>query len=420
MRRVKIPRLKITDPIRDSRLKRPLKPSKTWDKEVRGFVLIVTTRRAFWALSYQPRGINPATGKRWGGGVRHELGDAFQTSASVARARALEAKAQVRLGRDPHREQMVAAAAQAAGRAHKPTTIGDALALYLQVIDRRSRTSSATKRKSAHYIRKALRFAKLELTAPLTALDVHAIRTMLVSLKDGEHEVFFVFAALKRLAAWARKRQLITGDPIADLDEDEAPRRGRARDHTPSIETLRRIWAAVESEPPHIRALVRFMLLTPLRRREAEGLLWDEIERGRLRIPAKRAKKGTHELPLSAATLEIIAKRPQTGDRVFAAPSGAKSLNWTNLALRIRRAIGEQGRAKDERFSFHDFRRSFVSHLAERGFDVDLLDQILGHARKGVFGVYQRAARMPERERALEAWANLLLESNVVTFCARV
>ena len=46
--------------------------------------------------------------------------------------------------------------------------------------------------------------------------------------------------------------------------------------------------------------------------------------------------------------------------------------------------------------------------MAERGYDVDLLDQCLGHSRKGVFGVYQRASRMAERGRAMEAWGNLV------------
>jgi hypothetical protein len=49
-----------------------------------------------------------------------------------------------------------------------------------------------------------------------------------------------------------------------------------------------------------------------------------------------------------------------------------------------------------------------VSLLAEQNFDVDLLDQCLGHTRRGVFGVYQRASRMAERERALETWASLM------------
>ena len=34
-------------------------PSVTRDAEIAGLRLIVTTRRAFWAFAYQPRGINP-------------------------------------------------------------------------------------------------------------------------------------------------------------------------------------------------------------------------------------------------------------------------------------------------------------------------------------------------------------------------
>jgi hypothetical protein len=45
--------------------------------------------------------------------------------------------------------------------------------------------------------------------------------------------------------------------------------------------------------------------------------------------------------------------------------------------------------------------------LADK-FDVDLLDQCLAHTRKGVQAVYQRSGRMPERVRALAAWADLI------------
>ena len=66
----------------------------------------------------------------------------------------------------------------------------------------------------------------------------------------------------------------------------------------------------------------------------------------------------------------------------------------------------------------------FVSHLAGK-FDVDLLDQCLSHTRKGVFGVYQRSSRWPERVAALNAWAELICGEalpevdNVLRFIAR-
>ena len=61
--------IKITDAVRSARLRRvdgALVPSVTPDSEIPGFMLIVRLRRAFWCVDYQPRGVNPATGKRVG------------------------------------------------------------------------------------------------------------------------------------------------------------------------------------------------------------------------------------------------------------------------------------------------------------------------------------------------------------------
>jgi hypothetical protein len=55
-----MPTTKITEAVRSERLRRPLKPSVTRDSEIAGLTLIVTTRRAFWAFVYQPRGRNPS------------------------------------------------------------------------------------------------------------------------------------------------------------------------------------------------------------------------------------------------------------------------------------------------------------------------------------------------------------------------
>jgi integrase len=92
------------------------------------------------------------------------------------------------------------------------------------------------------------------------------------------------------------------------------------------------------------------------------------------------------------------------------------------LITRIRKQIGEDKSNRSARVTIHDTRRAFVSHLAGL-FDLDLLDQCLGHTRRGVFGVYQRSARWPERVRALNAWADLILgvveDRNVVPFRAR-
>ena len=84
-----MPTTKITEAVRTVALRRPLKPVVIRDGEIAGLCLIVTAKRSFWALVYQPRGINPATGKRWGGGTRHEICDAMLMPVSGGEKRPL-------------------------------------------------------------------------------------------------------------------------------------------------------------------------------------------------------------------------------------------------------------------------------------------------------------------------------------------
>jgi integrase len=156
--------------------------------------------------------------------------------------------------------------------------------------------------------------------------------------------------------------------------------------------------------------------------------LWSEVDLGgkRIVIRAERMKgRQPHSLPLSEPAIAILTERlscRSSDDRVFAPPSGGKTINWTWWVSRIRAAIDEDKLERSRRFNLHDLRRSFVSELAERGFDVDLLDQCLAHSRKGVFAVYQRSQRWREKETAMAAWGELVAPSvardNVVSLRA--
>ena len=426
-RRGKVPAtVKITEPVRSARLRKPLVPSVTRDSEVSGFALHITRTRSFWALSYQPKGVNPRTNRRWGGGVRHELGDAMLMTVAEARTAALAAKALVRAGRSPHHERLASTANAVAERAILPSTAGEALAAYTTALMNRRHPSETTRRKSIHYTRKAVRLMKAE-SLTLAALTPAMVRVMLETMQGSDGERDLVFRGLDRFLSWCVKQGLVETNPCATLDRDEKPRGATARDHVPTLEELYAVWTAVENELQ--RDLVRFLLLVPLRRNEAVGLAWSDVDLQlrRVRIPAHRAKnREAHELPLSAPAMAILkARKPAAkGELVFPGADDKPYTGLDHLLTRIRKRIGHADTKKAERFSFHDVRRSFVSLLAERGFDVDLLDQCLGHSRKGVFGIYQRASRMAERRRALEAWGELIAGEagsqgkNVVAFRA--
>jgi integrase len=413
----------ITEPTRQAALRLPLRPSVTKDNETAGFQLIVTTRRVFWVQFLQPRGLRP-DGRRWSV-VRHELGDARTMTVSEARTASLAAKAAIQQGKDPHRERLASTASSVALRAIFPTTVGEAAALYAQTIGARAHISDRTKRATGHYVGKAIRLLGGGDIA-LAAIDTAAVRLMLDKVNSSVFERHHVFGALDRFLTWCAKRELIPANPCDGVDRDDRPRAGRSRDHTPSIATLRRVWAAAEDAPDHVRALIRFLLLVPLRREEAQGLRWSEvsIDEKRVTIRAERMKgRQPHSLPLSGQALSILAERSAANDRVFAPPSGGRTINWNYWVTRIRVALGEDDLERSRRFNLHDVRRSFVSVLAEAEFDVDLLDQCLAHSRKGVFSVYQRSSRWREKESAMAAWAELVVPSvsrdNVVSIRAR-
>jgi integrase len=401
-----------------------LQPSVTRDTDIKGFALVVTARRAFWCLYFQPKGLNPTTGKRWGGGMRLELGDAFAMSLADARAAALSAKALVRQGRDPLRERMAATAAAVAARATLPETSADALDAYLKGVEQRQGVAANTRRLQTFYARKAIAELKAE-RLPLPAIDEPAIRLMLERVASPT-ERWHLFSAVRRFLGWARKRKLIDHNPCDDLDADDRPDKPRSRDNAPTLAVLRAVWNALEHEPPHARDMGRFLLLMPLRRSEAATLTWADVDLAekRISIPGARMKTGErHELPLSPAAIELLARRKQSSGLVFGTAAGKVYTDWGGVIDRLRKAIGQGEATKETRFTWHDVRRAFVSHLAGR-FDVDLLDQCLGHTRKGVFAIYQRSARWPERAAALNVWAAMVTgkesePSNVVPLTLR-
>jgi integrase len=419
-----MPTTKITESVRSVALRRPLKPAVIRDSEISGLCLVVTSRRAFWALVYQPRGVNPSTGRRWGGGVRHELCDAMMMPVHEARGAALAAKAIVRQGRSPHHEAMASRASAEAVRAIVPATVAEAIDTYEHALLTRRQPSERARKQAVYYARLACRLMNAG-ALPLAAIDARAVRLMLETAPGADAQRWHIYGALNRFLVWCRKNELISVNPCDALDRGDKPKPGAARDHVPSIATLRAIWTAAEGEPA--RDLLRFLLLLPLRRNEASGLRWSEVDfdQGRIRIGANRtnAHKKVDELPLSPPARAILEARKASGvgtfDLVFPFANGSPFTNWERMLARVRKAAGEDKKDRAARVSLHDFRRAFVSHLAGL-FDVDLLDQCLGHTRGGVLGVYQRSVRWPERVSALNAWADLVLgvtrDSNVRPF----
>jgi integrase len=413
---------KLTQTIVDALLRRGAEgrftKSITKDDRVGGLRLAVGPRRAVWTLSYIPHG-RTAAGKRLSR-VTMVVADATSVSLHEARGRAQEFKLQVSRGRDPLRERHSATATAISDRDFTAPTVDAAAKAYSDATLARAGATQQYLKQQTVYVAKAIRIMGVG-AFPVTTLGSKDIRTLLDRMDGSPSKRRHIFGALDRFLRWLRKRDVITVNPCGAVDADERPRLVVRRDYVPRLAELRAVWRSVEDLPGVTRDIVHFMLLMPLRRGEAAGLRWSEVDfaEGWIRISGPRMKnRKRHELPLSKPALEVLVRRRASAcsDLVFASPTGKPLNNWGRALDHIRLTLGQDDASRSERLCLHDFRRAFVTHLAEH-FDEEALDRVLAHSRSGVAGVYQHARYMNARPRIMEKWAEILLDqpaTNVV------
>jgi len=127
------------------------------------------------------------------------------------------------------------------------------------------------------------------------------------------------------------------------------------------------------------------------------------------RIPGEKMKMGEqHIVPLAKQALMLLRElKGLTGRGRYVFPSlrsGSRPMsdNTVNAALR------RLGYTSDE-MTGHGFRSLASTCLNEHGYHPDLIELQLAHAeRNQVRAAYNKAQRLPERRKMMEAWADYL------------
>jgi integrase len=144
---------------------------------------------------------------------------------------------------------------------------------------------------------------------------------------------------------------------------------------------------------------------------ELRAAEWPEfdLENAEWRIPGERMKMGEpHLVPLSRQALAILRElEPFARGRRYLFPSlrthdRPMSDNTINAALR------RMGYTSEEQTG-HGFRSMASTLLNEQGFPPDVIELQLAHTeRNKVRAAYNKAQRLPERRRMMQAWADYL------------
>jgi integrase len=372
-----------------------------------GLFSLTGQRGGVWWYEFKPPGVRP-DGKRHGSRYTR-LGGVDVLSPDDARHAAAQAKHKLLLGVDLHEERR-RAQQQARARATAASWV-DVEHDYLRYLRRKLRLSSYQTEVSG--LKRV--FEILDPKTPLQDLGPREVAYLTDRLPAEGAVAVHAVSALGRLLDWAKSRSIVdanTANPVRLLPRGARPRRPAPRRRVPAATELGRLWRAAERLAPVERDLLRFTISTPLRRTEASLIEWSWLDRdaNTITLPATVAKnKEAHVVPLGALARQVldaiggetcprgVNPSPTTG-RVF-----ARIPSWYRFKQHIDKIV-----SLDATWVFHDFRRSFVTLLAERGHSEAVLDQLISHrqsaTRSGVLGVYQRAKLLPAQRAAMADW----------------
>ncbi len=216
---------------------------------------------------------------------------------------------------------------------------------------------------------------------------------------NGLAQADATLAIVRRIANWHATRD---DDFLSPFVRGMTRRKAKehARKRILDDAELRAVWKAAEAMPGPFGHFVHFLLLTGCRRNEAAHLPWSEIVDDDWRLPAARAKtKEDTPRPLSAAALAVLFKVPRIAESPFAFSSDGRRLGgMARRKSELDKASGVTG------WTLHDLRRTASSLLARTKVPERHSEKCLGHAIRGVEGVYNR---YPYRTEMLTAYEKL-------------
>ena len=223
----------------------------------------------------------------------------------------------------------------------------------------------------------------------------------------------YCFQLCKQALKYCRVRRYAISNVLDDLTINDVGKKQGKRDRILNPAEIKDLWTWARSQPLHSYYANLVILLLSFGARTQE-LRLSEISEWDLNssiwvVPAKNSKtkkKITRPIPDQCRSL-IVDLIEQ-----------ARSMNSPYLLGELKgpEAVSQYGRMfwkgfeHNEAWTLHDIRRSFATHLNDKGVAPHVVEIILGHALQGAMAHYIHTDRLPEQKQALELWQSLLAE----------
>ena len=173
---------------------------------------------------------------------------------------------------------------------------------------------------------------------------------------------------------------------------------------------------------PTLRLVIKFMLLTMVRKGEFIGATWKEIdwERASWTIPAARMKAGkAHTVPLPEQSMDILttlrscfpsSQYLHPGRYDSDVPISNATLNRViDATVKVINEKLEPHAEPFDSFSVHDLRRTASTRLNEAMFPEALIEACLAHQKQDqVAAAYNHAKHLGPRRALMQGWADMV------------
>jgi integrase len=377
----------------------PEKQVDYFDEDLAGFFVRVSPRgRKSFGVMYRVKG-------RF---RRLTIGTYPLLSLADARAKALEALREAKLGRDPAEEKQ------------QERTAPTFESVALEYLEKHAKPKKKSWKEDERIINRYL----LPEFGNQHAADItrRAVREYLERKAAANAPIMAnqIRAIMRKIYNWAISADIVENNPVFLVP---APAKARARERVLTDDELRRIWEMVEADTKDADAahrkhrtltagMIKLRILTAQRGGEIVALEWSELDMsaGWWTIPAEKSKNGlSHRVPLSSMALDVICEmKAAAGDTctkfVFPDFKGDFHVRAPQKGLqRIQKATGID-------FVGHDFRRTTSSKMTGMGIPRLTVAKILNHAQAGNTKIYDRHSYDAEKRDALELWAKRLAE----------
>ena len=375
--------MKLTD--RQIQLTKPPVSGRLTLSDGNGLQLRITSKgKRSWSLQY-----------RYQGAMRkYTIGSYPEITLKDARARDTELRASIQAGNDPQTAKKLA-------RSPSSTNVEECFEEYL-------RDYLKVNLKSWPEYERAMRSDVLPFVGKieLEALDKPAIRAVIRRITERGRMVLAnrVLQYISKMLKWAVGVGYITVNPAADIPN---PAKERSRERVLSLDEVRSVLDACDSLGGVQADFVKFLLFSGQRINEIAKLTHDEVMDDHIAIPRDRNKSGeTIITPLLPHLRDILDSCPRgNGPFVFSTTLGDRPLSgFSQIKSLLQKISGITD------WTFHDFRRSMATALADAGIDQFKIKCALNHKDNSVTGVYDRSYHIKAKSEALSKWHAIIIE----------